>query len=61
MRAARDGVDGLLVIEEKPRPGQRVPLVRKEGYSVFRDGAGETRTPDSAVLHSQGWLNAKLD
>ena len=53
LAAAAEGVDGLERVEVDPLPNTRVPLYRKDGYSTFRDGAGEVRTPDVALLHTR--------
>ena len=52
LAAAREGVDGLRVIEEKDPKS----VVRVIGCAVFRDGvtAGFSQ-PDTAALHAQGW------
>lgn len=55
LAAGREGADGLIVKELNPGPNERVPVNREAGYSTFRDGAGECRTPDTALLHTQGW------
>lgn len=52
LTAARNGDDGLRVIEE-PKSDASVRLL---DHAVFRDGAtAGLRTPDSPALHSQGW------
>lgn len=53
--AAREGCDGLAVVEQEAKPNAPAS-VRKLDCAVFRDGAGAgVRTPNTAVLHAQGW------